>query len=205
MKFLSLTLFTFFIAMGVQAQKSSFGVKAGVTFFDQRGDDVVDDATENRQGGSFGLQYAYSSSENFGIGVEANYIAKGSKTAGEVADGGVTLTKLDYLELPILANVYFGSTNFKPKVFLGPTFGFVLKADQDIKGGKSRSIEDGLNSFELGATAGAGFNYQIMPGNWITFDARYAFGLTDVGETGDNKNRGLGINVGFTFPIGSAE
>ncbi len=123
MKFLSLTIFAFFITMSVQAQKSSFGVKAGVSFFGLRGDNTQSDAT-SRQGGLFGLQYTYSSSENFGISAELNYMAKGFKDEDNVNPLEFKTLKADYLELPVLANFYFGSTNFRPKVFLGPTVRF---------------------------------------------------------------------------------
>ena len=123
MKFLSLTVLAFFIAMGVQAQKSSLGVKVGITSFDIRGDGDANSDKDPRMAGSFGLTYTYSSSENFGIGVELNYMGKGY-TTNETSNWFFKTVEMDYLEIPILANLYFGSSNFRPKVFLGLLLGF---------------------------------------------------------------------------------
>ena len=77
-----------------------------------------------------------------------------------------------------------------------------MKGEVELVGGGESDVENQMSSREFGATGGLGFNYQITEGNFITFDARYGFGL-QMYETGDNKNRVS--DMWFTFPIGSAE
>ncbi len=82
----------------------------------------------------------------------------------------------------------------------------MLKGETELVDGGESDIEDSLASMDFGATAGAGFNYQITPGNWITMDARYGMSFSEFYEDVDDaKSRGLSVNLGFTFPLGSAE
>ena len=145
---------------------------------------------------SVGIMSIYGPFEWWGIGYEVRYSVEGGKRHYESGD---RITKLQYIRIPIKGMVFFGDyeDDFRPKLTLGPSMGFLLnKDDADDFGVKAYP-------FDLGANMSAGFNYRLRPGTWLNFDVNYYQGLLDVRKnTGRQEYNGnLGLNLGIAFGI----
>lgn len=198
----AITLVAF--ASQAQAGKMYGGIKAGVNFANVGGSDAPDN-TSTKTGFQGGLFVGTHVNEQFGFRVEGLYVMKGAKA--DSANVSVS-EKLSYIEFPLLF-VYDISSSEKMgfNLFAGPTLGFNIGAKvEDV------DIKDQTESFEFGATIGAGLEKKMANGKALTLDARYSLGGTStakdvtVGPTTvstDIKNRGIGIMVGLSVPLGA--
>jgi hypothetical protein len=126
--------------------------------------------------------------------------------AGEDADNK-TVLRLNYIRVPLQGIYFFGKygERVRPKIFLGPSFGFlvggkstVYSNGDEIAEEKAKELVKGL---DFGAIAGAGLNVRIAPATWLNADISYYHGFANIAEIDDMKNRNLGINIGVTFPL----
>lgn len=145
-----------------------------------------------------GLALVYSAAEHFGIGLDAKYSYEGVKnTFVYNSDGSIDL---NYFRFPLKAIYFFNNYGnpLRPKIFLGPSIGFLSSA----KIGKI-NVKNGFNSSDFGITAGAGFNYRLVKNSWFTADVNYLHGISDVYKNGSGKNhnRNIGVNVGVNFGL----
>jgi opacity protein-like surface antigen len=67
--------------------------------------------------------------------------------------------------------------------------------------------EDDFKSFDVGAIAGAGLDFNVSDRMVLNIDGRYYFGATesfavDVAAVSDVKNRGVSGTVGLLFLMG---
>lgn len=114
---------------------------------------------------------------------------------------------MNYVEVPVVVRLFFNRDGaFRPNVFTGPSFGFLAgvrtkEGDDDYV--KVDNYSDAYNTFDLGVTAGLGFNYQCSPGTRILIDARYTHGLTDISKASNTSliNQAIGITAGISFGI----
>ncbi len=200
MKTLFLTVSALLLGVVGMAQENlSIGPMGGVSIANMRGD-VTN--TDWKTGATFGGFINYSAESGFGFTGQVLYTQLGAQTANKTNE-----TRLNYLQVPLLATYYFGERGnlVRPKVFLGPHLGFLLKAAD--KNGTEVKEGDGsspYNTFDLGATLGAGLNIRIMPKMWLNTDVRYGLGLLDVTQSGASSvyNKNWGVNVGLSFPLG---
>lgn len=117
---------------------------------------------------------------------------QGAKTTEE----GVDCTwKLDYLNVPILANFYVAKGL---ALKLGVQPGFKLSSKAKFKGsGASKEVDvDGIKSVDLSIHVGLSYQYQN-----IVFDARYNWGVTKIVDDADSKHSVFQITVGYKFSL----
>ena len=148
-----------------------------------------------------GVIFVYSTKTHFALGADLKYSAEGYEYKLSGFENKVNV-HLNYLRLPVRAIYFFGKYGdyVRPKVFIGLTPGLLVSAksnDQDVK--------DGVNSFDLGAHAGAGINIRLASAMWLNTDVTYYHGFLDFGN-GDKSilNSNLGINIGVAFGIGGS-
>lgn len=150
------------------------------------------------------IVYSFNPAWGFGADLKVSFF--------EGVNAGFTNSTINatYLRVPLKIFHFFGhyGDKVRPKIYAGPSFGFLL-------GGKSTSsrmaesdVKDMLEPFDFGITAGAGLNYQVEPGIWLNIDLGYYNGFTDATKnTGSNdvfnSNRNLALNAGITFPLGT--
>lgn len=111
-------------------------------------------------------------------------------------EDGVTLTtKLDYINIPILANVYV-TKGLAVKLGVQPAFNVSDK--QKLSGGKaSVEAEDvGAESFDFSIPVGLSYEF-----NNVVIDARYNFGVTNIADGGDSKNSVFQFTLGYKFAL----
>lgn len=136
---------------------------------------------------------------------ELNYTQKGFKSSNAKA-------KLAYIELPVLAKLYFplptlDKEKIKGFINLGPYFGYWMSnkwtsTASDGSSVTSTSFASGSKKFELGYLLGAGVSYSVGPG-YLLGELRYQFALTNISNATDySRNRVFSINASYVIPMG---
>lgn len=152
----------------------------------------VDDA-DPRIGLAAGAEFEYGLTDNIGLSAGVLYSMQGVKTI--IVDDDCT-SKLDYLNVPILANFYVAK-GFAVKLGVQPGFKLSSKAKFKGSGGsKEVEVEDGVKSVDLSIPVGVSYQYQN-----IVFDARYNWGVTNIVEDSDSKHSVFQITVGYKFSL----
>ena len=151
------------------------------------------DGCDPRIGLAAGVEAEYQATDIFSVSAGLIYSMQGNKAKEE----GVTLTtKLDYINIPILANVYV-TKGLAVKLGVQPAFNVSDK--QKLSGGKAsvEAAEDvGAESFDFSIPVGLSYEY-----NNVVFDARYNFGVTNIADGGDSKNSVFQFTLGYKFAL----
>lgn len=200
MKKLLFAIVSIGIATGAHAQVNSIGPTVGLNYA------WLSDNSNNEARPSFniGVLFIHSILESSGIGIEARYSQEGFRS--KIGNQSFT-HQLNYLRIPLEFNYYFGDLedDFRPKIFAGPSLGFLV-------GGKSKTLvgenivtvdsKDLYEAFDFGVNAGVGFNYRLDDLIWLNFDAAYTHGFLKVtqGNTASEpQNRLINLNLGVAF------
>ncbi|MFD2245509.1 porin family protein [Pontibacter ruber] len=210
MKIKILLSLLFVVAFGYtsSAQSVSVGPRVGATFAkisvsdDENG--ISNDDIKYNPGIQFGAVANFMINDMLSIQPELLYIQKGYKI-GE--DEAYLKGRANYIELPILAKVAFGTEQLHGFATGGPTAGYWAsgKASMEFDGTKASEeyeFDDEDNRFELGASFGVGIAYKVGPGE-LNLDLRYGLGFTNLYDTeGDGsktRNNVLGISLAYLF------
>lgn len=145
-----------------------------------------------RVGAVAGAEFEYQVSDIFSLSAGALYSMQGCKGKTEGADATV---KLDYINVPILANVYVAK-GFAVKLGLQP--GFKVNSEVTLKkSGTSGSADlDGVKSVDLSIPVGVSYEY-----NNFVLDGRYNFGVTKWSDDSDSKHSVFQITLGYKFDL----
>lgn len=150
------------------------------------------DGCDPRIGLAAGVEAEYQATDIFSVSAGLIYSMQGNKAK----EDGVTLTtKLDYINIPILANVYV-TKGLAVKLGVQPAFN--VRDKQKLSGGKaSVEAEDvGAESFDFSIPVGLSYEF-----NNVVIDARYNFGVTNIAEGGDAKNSVFQFTLGYKFAL----
>lgn len=151
----------------------------------------ADDA-DPRIGLAAGAEFEYGITDNIGLSAGVLYSMQGAKTT---EDGADCTLKLDYLNVPILANFYVAK-GFAVKLGVQPGFKLSSKAKAKGSGASVELDVDGIKSVDLSIPVGVSYQYQN-----IVFDARYNWGVTKIVEDSDSKHSVFQITVGYKFSL----
>ena len=183
-----------FLSFQLVAQDKSIGPTIGYNHAWGTGTGV-----ESRPGFNAGVIFNYSFNEHWGLGASLLYSLEGAKVKGidQTLD-------LSYVRIPLRAIYYFGDYGnaFRPKIFLGPSLGFLVGAKQKI-GSTNIDLKDNFQSFDLGLLVGAGFNYRLKDQTWLNVDLGYTNGLlnTSTLNSVESQNRLFNLNIGVAFGL----
>lgn len=183
-------------------QSVRFGLKAGLNLATLQGD--VSNPSM-RPGALFGVTAEFRISDKFSIQPELLYSMQGvvedvnEDLFGEIISGEGT-TKLDYLNLPILAKTKL-SKGFTVEV--GPQIGLLLSAkikyDMTYQGENISGTEDISKEVKsVDFAFNAGFGYELPSG--VFFQGRYSLGLSNIYDGDDDveaKNGVLQFSIGY--------
>ena len=191
-----------------QAQKSGFGLKAGInhSYLVYNGSRDITNSLNNI---SFGVFYAKRLSHSTLLQYEINLLNVGGKFstnefAGIVKNSNQVTAeqRLSYLNIPILAKMYVSK---RLHFIAGPYFNTILAAeityDSDIEFPEITNTaidnKDDIRPYEMGAILGVGLDTRMG----LLFDLRYHHGLTDISDTKGltQYNRGFQFSVGWMF------
>lgn len=151
----------------------------------------ADDA-DPRIGLAAGAEFEYGLTDNIGLSAGVLYSMQGAKAT---EDGADCTLKLDYLNVPILANFYVAK-GFAVKLGVQPGFKLSSKAKAKGSGASVELDVDGIKSVDLSIPVGVSYQYQN-----IVFDARYNWGVTKIVEDSDSKHSVFQITVGYKFSL----
>jgi hypothetical protein len=203
MKKITLILFILIPSLGM-AQIWYLGPKAGVTFSNYKSKTPWKEVTN--VGFTAGINAYKQIKNNFGIGIELQYIQKGyyHKICNTITD------ELDanYLEIPVLADYSFlipGLKNFKGHANLGFYSAYWLSGKYRMQGYDAASEDfdfekSNASRLDFGPLAGGRIEY-ILRTSSISLDFRYELGLPDLQDSPSdnmsNTNRAFIIGLNY--------
>ena len=154
---------------------------------------------DSRIGLAAGVEFEYQMSEMVSLAAGALYSMQGAK--GEEWGADMT-TKLDYINIPIMVNVYV-LEGLAVKLGVQPAFNIKddYKVSYNIGSGISQtgsltSLGVDVKTFDFSIPVG--LSYEI---NNFVIDARYFFGVTKLVEHFDSKNSVFQFTVGYKFDL----
>lgn len=155
------------------------------------------DGADSRIGLAAGVEAEYQATDIFSISAGVIYSMQGNKYDYNVLgkNAATQTNKLDYINIPILANVYVVK-GLAVKVGIQPAF----KVNEEVKmsselGSDSKEV-DSAESFDFSIPVGLSYEYSN-----VVFDARYNFGVTKVWDGGDPMNSVFQITLGYKFAL----
>lgn len=166
-----------------------------------------------------GFTLRYTEEKLFGFVVEANLTQRGWDEMF-TADPYSYRRTIDYVEIPFMTHIYFGSDKFHAFVNLGPQLGIALgdskKANFDTQNLPTFSDPNVIkesyelpikNIFDYGITGGLGVELRFDR-HIIALEGRYYFGLGDIfgnrkADTfyGSSANRGFLVTLSYLFKV----
>ena len=176
----------------------------------------VDDS-KMRVGLTAGVEAEYGVAQNFSVTAGLLYSMQGVKNEGtadidlsflgydvRVPFTGKQTVKLDYLNIPILANYYI-VPGLAIKAGIQP--GFCVSKKQKIEGtvsyqGVSQSVEsdekinDGVKSFAFAIPVGLSYEFSDF-----VVDARYNIGVTKALDNVDSRHSVFTFTLGYKFAL----
>ncbi len=150
----------------------------------------ADDA-DARIGFVGGLETEYQATDIFSLSAGVLYSMQGCKYDNDKVK---TTSKLDYINIPIMANVYVAK-GLAVKLGVQPAFN--VNSEVKVSGGKySTSADVDAKSFDFSIPVGISYEYSN-----VVLDARYNWGLTKVADGSDSKNSVFQITLGYKFDL----
>lgn len=146
-----------------------------------------------------GVEGEYQVSDIFSISAGALYSMQGAKnTVSALGQSATATTKLDYINVPIMANVYVVKGL---AVKLGIQPGFKVSSTKKTVGNTSfvsGSVSSDIKAQSVDFSIPVGISYEYSN---FQLDARYNWGLTKVFENGKDKNSVFQITLGYKFDL----
>ncbi len=159
--------------------------------------DITDaDGTKTRAGLAAGAELEYHVSPLLGISGGLLYSMQGFKIKGDYEGFDDVAVKNDYLNIPILANVYV-VPGLALKAGVQPGFKVNSKFTAK-KDGTSASVDlkDAFKSFDFSIPVGVSYEYMNF-----CLDARYNIGVTKIMDDSDCRNSVFQLTLGYKFKL----
>ena len=155
------------------------------------------DGADPRIGLAAGVEAEYQATDIFSVSAGVIYSMQGNKYDYDVL-GKKTVTKtnkLDYINIPILANVYVVK-GLAVKLGIQPAFKVNDQIKTSVDEGSTTADVDKAESFDFSIPVGLSYEYSN-----VVFDARYNFGVTNIADGGDSKNSVFQFTLGYKFAL----
>lgn len=150
---------------------------------------LTGDGYDYKAGFVGGAELEYHATPMLGISAGVLYSMQGANVKNSD-----TKVKMDYVNIPILANVYV-APGLALKAGVQPAFNVNNEFEVE-KGGASVSKEFDAKSFDFSIPVGISYEYQN-----VCLDARYNFGLTKIADNWDSKNTLFQLTLGYKFSL----
>jgi hypothetical protein len=217
-------------ASTAHAQQMMAGVRWGVNFANEHYSTLP--PIENISGRTLGFaggEFDYRVNNLFGLSIQLLYDQKGARADMVVSNGppgyyGTADWTTNYLDVPLLLKLSYGSGDIRPYIFAGPSVGFLLSNTETLQtsgtysipngfGAKYRidttaNISDFMEPIDISIVAGAGIALTLPTGQKLFVDAAYAYGLTNSDNySWDNDagiyvySRDIRLAAGILFPL----
>ena len=169
-----------------------------------------------------GVSIRYQEEKLVGVLAELNFVQRGWKENFEGAPLSYSRT-INYISLPIMTHINFGSRRFRCLFNLGPEISYMISektnANFDIEHPESapgwptvaRMTEQLTmkvkNKFDYGICGGVGAEFYLTPRNSIYLEGRFYFGLGNIfpaakADTfGASRNMTISVTLGYNFRL----
>ena len=217
-------------------QEVSLGVNAGanltkVSFLHNMNDRLYELGDQSLwQGARFGFAVRYIHRSHFGIQLELNYVQAGwsekfQENSGVSMVNGVNMQdtklgrRLECLDIPALAHIYFGKRRLRFIVNMGPEIRVMTKYG-DVKWNvpvddiRRTAFQEGDDRFgnehrdiDYGLTGGGGFDLRIGKMVHALIECRYSYGFGDLYNNNKSNlfqrsnNQMLGLIGSVMIPV----
>lgn len=153
------------------------------------------DNTDARVGFVGGVEGEYQATDLLSVSAGLLYSQQGYKK--NLPFAGKSTAKLDYINIPIMANVYVVK-GLAVKLGVQPGFNVNGKLKTVINaGGQFQASKDvDVKTFDFSIPVGLSYEYQN-----VVFDARYNWGLTKLQSNFDAKNSVFQVTLGYKFEL----
>ena len=191
--FLTIALLTFFNASAQDFNPQlSIGAKGGVSLSQTMFSPNIDQNFIIGQCG--GIMVRYIEENHFGLIGEINWVNRGWKETFKDTSYEFS-RKLNYLQIPLLAHIYFGSDRAKVFFNAGPEIGFLISNSSTMNFNPNyvESLEDFpefhetaqmtmdiKNKIDYGISAGLGVEISINSKHSLLMEGRFYYGLNNV-------------------------
>uniref|UniRef100_UPI00402990E3 porin family protein n=1 Tax=Prevotella sp. TaxID=59823 RepID=UPI00402990E3 len=155
------------------------------------------DNSDSRIGLVLGGEFEYRVSPIFSLSAGALYSMQGCKGTAEDEDGntGDVSLKLDYINVPILANVYVVK-GLAIKLGIQPGFNVRHKATASVSGVNVTTNLPGVKSVDFSIPIGVSYEF-----NRFVIDGRYNLGVTKLIDGADSKHSVFQFTFGYKFSL----
>lgn len=155
------------------------------------------DGSDARVGLALGAEFEYRLSPIFSLSAGALYSMQGCKSTGvDEDDNSIEATaKLDYINVPILANVYVAK-GLAVKLGIQPGFNVRHKATASLNGVNVTTNFPSIKSVDFSIPIGISYEF-----NRFVIDGRYNLGLTKLTDDADSKNSVFQFTFGYKFAL----
>lgn len=155
------------------------------------------DNSDSRIGLVLGGEFEYRVSPIFSLSAGALYSMQGCKGTAEDDDGntGDVSLKLDYINVPILANVYVVK-GLAVKLGIQPGFNVRHKATATVSGVNVTTNLPGVKSVDFSIPIGVSYEF-----NRFVIDGRYNLGVTKLIDGADSKHSVFQFTFGYKFSL----
>lgn len=200
-------LIIFIVAMSSLKAQVFIGIKAGTSFSQILYDDTgIRPPVQNyKTGYSGGIILKYFAQPHVGIQAEVNYTQKGWEIT---QDDNVHEKTLNYIEVPVMSNIYLGKKKTQVFINLGPYVSFLISKDdqQTIVNEEGEYIfEDrSVSEFDYGISVGGGLNRSFTFGT-IQLEGRFSQGLNNIFDRfmsiEQSQNQSFNISLAYFFQL----
>ncbi|MCQ2343121.1 MAG: PorT family protein [Paludibacteraceae bacterium] len=161
--------------------------------------------------GNGGLVFRYAGHKCCAVQVELNYMQRGwRENTEDVPDASIHYQRrLDYIEVPFMAHIFFGKKMVRGFVNLGPQIGYCIHESQSgtMHPAKQEQYAAIDNKFDWGITGGLGMLLRTRKAGVFQIEARFGYSLgdyfhsnkTDYFSTSNPLN--LNANIGYLWEI----
>ena len=140
-----------------------------------------------------GADLNYQIAEKFAVSAGVFYSMQGAKSKD---DGIKTTAKLDYINIPILAQFYV-VPGLALKAGIQPAFNVKHKYKVESGGSSAEADYPDFKTFDFSIPLGVSYEFS----NFV-IDARYNLGLTKLVDNGESsKNSVIQFTVGYIIPF----
>lgn len=155
------------------------------------------DNSDSRIGLALGAEFEYRLTPVFSLSAGALYSMQGCKGTAEDDDGntGDVSLKLDYINVPILANVYVVK-GLAIKLGIQPGFNVRHKATATVSGVNVTTNLPGIKSVDFSIPIGVSYEF-----NRFVIDGRYNLGVTKLIDGADSKHSVFQFTFGYKFAL----
>ncbi|MBP3518497.1 MAG: PorT family protein [Parabacteroides sp.] len=139
-----------------------------------------------KMGYTGGLTLRWITEKNLGLQAELNFAQQGWEEKFEEQPQYQYNRTINYVELPILTHIYFGSKRFRAFVNLGPKIGYAFgeKTSENLGGARPNTENEQHDmpvekKFDWGLCGGPGIELRTGIGSFL-LEGRYYYALGDI-------------------------